>query len=252
MAILIDAYILLMLSHMVLGASWLLYIQGMIKCLFIFKNKTSTISLICILGLTCAIIDVTVLVSGIYSDEKYAIDVVIVAPFWFIMIQCASWIYCIRIQSIGGYYSKHDRYIGYVPLIILGFQIPAVIFTVLALFMTQYREMGIVCGIVLSVAITILEIYMFSVLIIKLQIFLEFRENTKSILIYQMTAALALMVVLEILLIISKAVFYKFDVILRPFTYLLRIVIVLQFYDELLSDLDSIPLSNLVDRKDDE
>eukprot|EP00835_Amoeboradix_gromovi_P004240 NODE_318_length_11118_cov_0.235049.p4 type:complete len:254 gc:universal NODE_318_length_11118_cov_0.235049:5466-6227(+) len=231
------------LSHMLFGACWTVFIQGIVKCLVVFQNKSAVIFKISVLGLFCAIIEATALASSLYLGADIKLVTYVVVPFWFVMIQAANWVYCLRIRSMGGYYSKHDKYIIYIPWIIFVLQVPYVVISILVIHQPAYNQLNTIWGISFSIAISLLEIYLYLVLLAKLRVFLEYRPNLKTALSYELTGGLLLILILELLLIFVIVFLSQLSGMLRPFTYILRLMIVVKFYDELIMDLGSSELS---------
>ena len=233
------------LSFMLLGAGWLLFIQGIAKALVVFNNKQSKMFLICIFGLICGIIQLMLVSSALYWGVNAKLIAVVATPFWYTMIQCASWAYSIRIQSMG-IISNWDSFVGYAPWIILTLQIPSNVLYLVATFIPRYYDMYLVVVIVFSAAISFFEVFLYLVLLSKVVNVLEYRKSLKSVLIYEMNASLLLLVVFDFVLIVSKVLIGKLDIILRPFTYLLRIVIIIRFYSDLLNGISSTYFSQLL------
>ncbi len=224
------------LALMVLGASCLLFIQGMFQSITVFNSKRSRMFVLCICGLISGILQCILVTSGLYWGVNGHVIAIVATPFWYLMIQSASWVYCIRIQSLG-VRSSQDKYVRYIPWVILVLQIPANVLYIMASFDKRYFNLNVIIGTIFSVFIALFEIYLFIVLLLKVVNVLEYRRRVKNLLIYEIVVSLVLLIFLDTALIIAKVANWKFDLILRPFTYLLRIVIVIRFFEDLLDGL---------------
>eukprot|EP00835_Amoeboradix_gromovi_P004239 NODE_318_length_11118_cov_0.235049.p3 type:complete len:255 gc:universal NODE_318_length_11118_cov_0.235049:9668-8904(-) len=233
------------LSNMILGACWILFILGILKAFEVFENHYSQIFRFCIVGLVNGITLATLLnaVSFWSLEDRFLVGITCI-PFSIIMVQCVSWMYCIRIRSFGGYYSKHDIYIEYAPWIILLFQIPAVTLNIIGQVWPQYNYMGTVITVLFSAIICITEVYMFVVLRIKVDMFLEYRELLKNKLITLLKTAMVVLILLDISLMIFKILNIQLVGMLRALAYLMRINVLVEFYGTLLREMSFKNISN--------
>ncbi len=238
-----------MLAFMISGSSWVLFIQGIIQCGMVFKRKKSTIYILSIIGLVSAIAELTIVLSFLYFNLDEHIYVVLVTPLWIIMIQAATWVYCIRIKSLGGI-TKYDYIISKTPWVILMAQLPTIIIFNLKLYYKQLQVVNYISGICLSVIITVCEIIQFVGLLSKVLEMLEYRTFIKKLLRIEISLALVMMILFDISLLVFKIVKTPLDVVIRPFSYILRIVLVIRFFDDLLDQVNESYLSSITSKRD--
>ena len=224
------------LRFMLFGASWCLFLQGLIQCSIVFKRKHNIIWILSIVGLVSAIVDCTLAMSYSFFGLDLKIYTIAQTPFWILMIQCASWIYCKRITSLGGS-SVYDEHIRGTPFIILAVQIPTQVTYNLLPYYPSMNFPVLISGICLSIIISVCEIYMYIALLAKIVDLLEYRTSLKKMLVYEITMGLCMLVLFDIALVVAKCSDSSLDISLRTYTYLLRIVIIIRFFDDLLQNL---------------
>ena len=98
---------------------------------------------------------------------------------------------------------------------------------------------------VFSVIIALAEIFMYYVLFHKIIDILEYRNAVKKVLMIELTLSLVFLVILDIILIYCKLDQNRFDKYLRSFSYLVRMVLLIQFFSDLLNDLERHPRSGI-------
>ena len=221
---------------MLIGAGCLLFIQGTANAIVVFQKKRGIMFMICLVGLFSGIILLMLDAAALFWGTSLKFIAIFATPFWYLTIQCASWAYCIRIRSMG-VISKFDKFVDYTPWAILVFQIPANVLFILMVFNPEYQELYVIVSVIFSAAISVSEVFLYVVLLKKVLNILEYRRRVKNALSYEMFGSLILLIVLDAVLIVSKIMTDRLDIILRPFTYLLRIVIIIRFYDILLDGL---------------
>ena len=236
------------ISFSLLGASWILFLNGIAQAFVVFENRSSKIFLFCVFGLVCGIVEIMLTTSTMYWGTDTRIISIAVAPFWFFMIQCATWAYCLRIKALGGFMSRKERYIMYIPWLVFIIQIPADFFFVFSMFLVEYYRIFLIATTVFSVLIAIIEIFLYFILLRKMLEILEYRKRLKTVLAFEMTVSLIVVVMLDILLIISKTMNTKLDLVLRPFTYILRIVVLIRFFSDLLGEIQRNSYSRISNR----
>ena len=205
----------------------------------------------CISGLICGIICICLNVAILFWGGNSVALKLAVLPFWFIMIQSATWAYCMRIKVLGGYLSKEEKSLKFIPWIIMAFELTIWIYTICIIMIRGLSsDAYLVIRIIFSVIITCIEVFLYFLLIRKVTDLLEFRKKMKTILAYELTGSLILLVLLDLILIVSLMMNTKMDYILRPFTYLLRIVVLIRFFGDLLDELTCNSLSRISNRPD--
>eukprot|EP00835_Amoeboradix_gromovi_P002371 NODE_133_length_18153_cov_0.298050.p7 type:complete len:257 gc:universal NODE_133_length_18153_cov_0.298050:15419-16189(+) len=233
-----ESFITFLLISLLSGC-WILFLRGISKAVIVFKNKSSAIFVFCVLGLIFSI----TLSSFISLTNLFSINAlvsrVVTQVLWLFMIQFVTWMSCLRIKSLGGYFCNDDLYIEYVPWFLLLVQLSISVPTILGLYVPFYDFIAMIMSLTFSVAICLSEIYMYKVLRYKVKTFLEYRRKLRSLLLKELTIALVVLITMEILLIVSKIFNATVMTTGRPFSYLVRIVILVQFYDNLLSELDT-------------
>eukprot|EP00834_Sanchytrium_tribonematis_P004486 NODE_224_length_12322_cov_0.795549.p3 type:complete len:269 gc:universal NODE_224_length_12322_cov_0.795549:4300-5106(+) len=232
------------------GADVLLFFQCMCKSYFVFPHKNRKFYMLLVSGLIGGIIFATTTIITSY----FLVGNVPVSIFglvaWFVMIVNCYFVYSIRIQSMGGY-NRFDKFAAKIPWIFIIVTLPIFLIVVVTYFLVNdqakeiLKEVSLVLGIIFSVLITVSEAFLYLVLLQKVREILEYRTTAKKKLVWELSFALVLIVILDVLLIISKVAIVSLDKNLRPFTYLLRFVYIVRFYDDLLEDVNQSYLSNI-------
>ena len=222
------------------GGSICLFSQYVLQAIFVFSCSSYLFKMV-ILGLLSCVIEATLVMAFIYYDFNDAVSIalgVCVAFFWFVMIQITTWLSVKRIQSLG-YYMAFDSYIQYVPYIVGLLEIPTTLCIILDawnvnLFLGYYD----ISSTVFAFLSIILEITLCILLIKKLNFILEYKPKTLSKLAFHIKFMCLLITLLECGIIVSKIMKLPLDFSIRPFTHLLRIYVIIQFYNDLLLSVD--------------
>ena len=238
------------ISFALLGASWLLFLYGITQAIIVFENKKSNIFIFCVIGLISGIIDVMMVTSMFFWGGDFKLLSVVVTPFWYAMIQCSTWAYCARIKTIGGILCKEKKYINYLPWFVLLLQIPSNALYLITLCTNYCAGITLVARAVFSILIAIVELFLYAVLLKNMNEILEYRVKIKKLLQLETTASVVFLILLDIVLIFSMLSHTNLDYILRPFTYILRIVVLIRFFTELLQELETNSFSRLTNMSD--
>ena len=204
----------------------------------------------CIIGLVSGITNISINIGIIFGGGNVQSLSIAALPFWFIMIQSATWAYCTRIKAIGGYLNKQERIVRYVPWLVFVFQVVLSVYFITATFTGVSIQAYLIIRILFSILIAIIELSLYYLLIRKVMDLLEYRMRIKKLLAYELTGSLVLLMILDLLLIVSFTTRTKLDYILRPFTYLLRIVVLIRFFGDLLEELAFNTMSRISDLPD--
>ena len=227
-----------MLAFMFWGADWLLVVQGITRAVVVFPHKRKKMFILIVAGLVSSLLNSSLAMAEIYFGNPLIYYTIFGLSSWYVMIFTSSYVYAIRIKSLGGH-SKFDKSVQLTPWIILIFAIPVNTIGLLSRYLPQLVSVNLISSTIFSVFLAVGEIYLYSVLLYKISDILEYRDGAKRILIYQLTASLGLLTILEVLLIASKLSSNAMDRFLRPFNYTLRLVLVIQFFDDLLQELEN-------------
>ena len=218
------------------GASWMLYVQGLIQAYNVFNDKKGRVFILVIVGLTSAIIRYCSVMAVLYFEMDQIYHCTIGALAWILMILSSALVYSLRIKSIGGY-TKHARYINWAPWLLLIPMIPANILASYGYYHgSEFKEVQMVCALFLGALIAMFEIYLYVVLFLKIWEMLEYRSRVKQRLLIEMSVGLAFLIVLDIVIFFTKLFSWPLDKCLRPFSYIVRLVLVIKFFDILVDE----------------
>ncbi len=168
-----------------------------------------------------------------YGQPTKLIVGVLFAIFWFLMIQVVTWLYVFRIESLGKY-MKYDKWIRYTPYILGGTQV----LTMVGIIMhaADYdNTLYIYTSVTFSFVSIVIELFMTVLLLKKLQFILEYRKELLKKLVSHIYMTCTIIIVVEILILVLKLTMSSLDYALRPFEYLIRTYVIIQFYDELIT-----------------
>eukprot|EP00834_Sanchytrium_tribonematis_P003303 NODE_123_length_17687_cov_0.732261.p9 type:complete len:259 gc:universal NODE_123_length_17687_cov_0.732261:16604-15828(-) len=222
------------------GGSLCLMIQNFLLAVMTFDKKRNKIFQLIIAGLLICF-GLSTLVLSKSFDDKLENMIVYKNIVWFVLVQTVSWLYVLRIKSLGNYIDE-DRYVNYLPCVVALLQIPCIFVNALGLkdiklLKDRYTYFAI-AGSVFSLGITIIEIYMYYILLKKLDFILEYRPRVAKKLKSQLQITCAFMATLEIGLAILRCV-YPITFAISPIIYMLRISVLIKFYSDLLANIDS-------------
>eukprot|EP00834_Sanchytrium_tribonematis_P006193 NODE_433_length_7485_cov_0.465746.p4 type:complete len:259 gc:universal NODE_433_length_7485_cov_0.465746:3463-4239(+) len=218
------------------GGALCLFLQNLLMAIITFERKRSEkLFFMILLGLVLCIIEATLVfakpVIGSSLELKIIKNVV-----WVCIVQNSIWLYCERIRSLGSVLDS-DKYLKYIPSVVLILQLPSVMVNLIAAIEDLFDK-----TIFFSVFVTIfflgiilIEIYLYIQLFKKLDIVLSDKPNKNEKL--QLNLKLSTIVVsfMELLLAILRC-FYPINFILSPIIYLLRISVLMQFYNNLVPE----------------
>eukprot|EP00834_Sanchytrium_tribonematis_P004433 NODE_218_length_12464_cov_0.653781.p8 type:complete len:263 gc:universal NODE_218_length_12464_cov_0.653781:9638-8850(-) len=242
------------IAFAIYGADVLLFLQALCKALIVFPNKGRKFFILIIIGLIAAILHGTMVTITIYLGVPGIFHSIFGSIAWYLMIFCSNYLYAMRIKSLG-LNNKYDKLVSWTPWIMLIIMIPNNTIGTTSLYIdgdvgSSLKYVSYIIAITFSVLIAVLEIFLYSILFQKLMEILEYRNDAKKKLIYELSASLILLITIDLLLIISKAAANNIDKSLRPFSYLLRLYMLIRFYDELLEEVNKSYLSRLPSRFD--
>eukprot|EP00835_Amoeboradix_gromovi_P001918 NODE_98_length_21025_cov_0.475055.p7 type:complete len:246 gc:universal NODE_98_length_21025_cov_0.475055:3192-3929(+) len=227
-----------MVGLLIFGASWCLFTESLFQCYIVFREKQSRIFLFSALGLFCGISCMCLSVLHSYYDFRFVMYTVFFSVSWLLMVQSATWIYYARVKSLG-IISKFDYYMKYVPAGILIFQVPfVVLFNLQPIFSTLDPYLYLLETLV-NCAILVGEIILYISLVYKLIDIFEYRQKTKKMLIVEISFALMLTLVLDILVITLQILGIQLYIFIRSFSYIVRIALVVRFFDDLIFELEN-------------
>eukprot|EP00834_Sanchytrium_tribonematis_P000891 NODE_18_length_47517_cov_0.674814.p13 type:complete len:318 gc:universal NODE_18_length_47517_cov_0.674814:37087-36134(-) len=212
---------------------------------FVFKKKKNRLSKLIILGtLACLIhssslflytvVDTTFAYND-QSPENISLDGVI-SLTWLLMIQLEFWVYITRMTSLGSY-MWFDKYIKYLPFLVLLLQVPVSVGIGLEMtWQENYEEAAEMLFVALSVGIIIMEIILDTLLIKKLRFIMEFKRNTLQKLSRFIILFCVMVVILESTLIVSCILSPVIYLCARPVICAFRIYMIVEFFQKLLRD----------------
>eukprot|EP00835_Amoeboradix_gromovi_P004166 NODE_309_length_11266_cov_0.459479.p3 type:complete len:268 gc:universal NODE_309_length_11266_cov_0.459479:9426-8623(-) len=232
-----DAFVI---STAIWGGTISLALQYLLNAVITFEKKYNKM----FIGIVCAIflcvLESTIAIHYIYysqyndNPQNQLIMGSFFAFTWFSMIQVVTWLYVLRIDSLGKY-CKFDKCCWTIPYFIGVFELFTVIGIVLhATQIDSFKNYYRYSSLVFTVISILLEIFMTYLLIKKLSFILEYRDDLLAKLGLQIKVACVAVVLLEVAIIVLKFYGSFVDVALRPFTYIVRIYVIIQFYDDLI------------------
>eukprot|EP00835_Amoeboradix_gromovi_P004442 NODE_346_length_10492_cov_0.275955.p5 type:complete len:274 gc:universal NODE_346_length_10492_cov_0.275955:9899-9078(-) len=229
------------------GGSACLFLQYSLHAYTVFCDKTGKIYILTVLGLILCFLESCLTLVNVYfnpTDSQkqpeltdaslhwYLINIPM-NVVWFFMVQIVTWLYVLRIESLG-YYFKFDKYLKYAPFLIAVMQMPTVVINLeRSKVDDDSYQYFMIFSSAFSIIITLVELYMFVILLRKLNFILEY----KPIILTKMGKHLKISCFAVMILEITMAVvrfFFLIDFSISPLIYLLRIYIIIQFYSDLL------------------
>lgn len=225
------------------GVDWLLFLLAMVQAVRVFPQKRKRFFVFVVVGLCGAILyeSVTVAVFQFGANPLWGL---LSISGWFVMITCCNFVYAIRIRSLGVYGGAVDRVAACTPWFFVCLIAPIYVIALISPALpinpntAAVKVAATVLQIALSGSIAVGEIFLFAVLLRKVRMILEFRDDVRRRLMRELSVSVAVLVGLEIAVLVSKFVGGNYDRLLRPLVYLLRFVLVIRFYDELLEDIN--------------
>ncbi len=211
---------------MLMGGSITLFVQGIVKAVLVLKCKY--LFRLAIGGLLSSISVAMMAYFRLYSSHKEIIGIVL-GIMWFIMIQCTTWLFTLRITSLNPK-SNADRYIYWIPYIFIAIEIPSSVSIVLDAIDSKYHQLYLDCSLAFTICAIVLEAFIYIVLVKKLRKILNNAEDLGRTTLQTAKIALTVLLLTKIVIIIAKSINSIVDLSIRPFATLLRLYIVLQFY----------------------
>eukprot|EP00834_Sanchytrium_tribonematis_P004803 NODE_256_length_11672_cov_0.220168.p5 type:complete len:276 gc:universal NODE_256_length_11672_cov_0.220168:10540-9713(-) len=223
------------LAFMLFGADIIIYLAAISKSYFVFPHKSKLFFILLQTGLFSAIFNACIVMSEQYLDAPRLLNDILGTLTWFIMIFIANYLYSVRINSLA-IYSKFDQLVKWTPWLLLLVMLPTQALGIISYYIPQMdlRLSGYFLAIIFSFMIAIGEILLYVVLLRKILEILEYRLDIKRKLSVELSLSLFILCIFDILLIISKLQLNTLDRPLRAFTYLLRLLFLIRFYDDLL------------------
>ena len=222
-----------------------LCVQYVLLAILTFQKKNSMIFRLVILGLFLCLLESSLVMVLIEKNIEYLLAVIGVVSF--LKVQVITWLYVLRIKSLGSFF-KCDFYIKYIPFIIGAAQIPIVVITFysknLREYISHYNYYEI-SAFVLSFVISVCEVIMNILLLKKLHFVLEYKPESLKKIVFHLSLASLIVVLLEIAMLFTRA-FLPIDYALNPIIYAIRTYIIIQFYDNLITAVNSDIQSSLV------
>ena len=239
---------------MLLGMNYYMCVSGIIRAYFVFKRKTSHIFILVVSGLVVTLVEATVSYLWLYlkTDVEVALGFITLIT-WQLMIQIPIWIYTLRIQSLVGYDYKIIRYARAAPFVVLLSQIPSGIGFGIAMYNYELWSYFVITSAITTVVACIVEVIMYAFLMNRVKVMFQYRKNIKRQMATELTLSMVLLIAIDIALVglkLSKfnlaplslpSPVVQMDNALRPFSYMLRINIAIQFFDDLLEKVNNRP-----------
>ena len=234
---------------MLLGMDYYMLFSGFWQACAVFKKKTNRVFLLVISGLLSTIVEVSASYMWLYvkSDSNLAWGVITLI-FWHLMLQIPCWLYCVRIQTLNGFDLRLLRIVNKAPYVLGLFQIPSFITFALALSNHSLWGNFVIASAITTVGVSIIEVLLYLVLIRRVKFMFEHKSALKRQMLTELTLSTTFLIVIDIALLCLKlgtvkigpltlpATQVQFDNALRPFSYMLRIKIAIQFFNELIDN----------------
>ena len=169
-----------------------------------------------------------------YGQPTKLIVNVLFGIFWFLMIQVVTWLYVFRIESLG-MYMKYDKWVRYTPYILGVFQLLTMVGIIMQAADYYKDDVYIITSVTFSLVSIVIELFMTVLLLRKLQFILEYRKELLKKLVSHIYITCAIIVVVEVIIVVLKLNMSSLDFPLRSFVYLIRTYVIIQFYDELIT-----------------
>lgn len=219
-----------------------LFIQNMIHATTIFGKKSNLIFYLIILGLVNCIIQG--LITFLLTVELIAPDLrfgfrIVTNLLWFALIQLVTWLYILRIKSLGDY-MPFDKWIYLMSPIVALVQVPSMILNlidsdVLGTSTELKYTYFVIARTVYTVTITVVDVALYIFLLKKLNFILEFRQHMVKKLGFHLKISMACVTFVEIALGVVRIIF-PIDYTVTPSIYLIKLYIIIQFYGELVDN----------------
>ena len=228
------------------GGATCLFLQYMLQAFIVFEKKDSIIFQLILVGLIMCYLQSSLTMIVVVLDVTrpevqlsvftwYCISIPMNLA-WFAMVQINQWLYVLRIRSLGCH-SKFESYIIYVPYSVALLQLPNFIINVARLNIKKV-DFGkysnfITSSSIFSICISFVEICMFIILLQKLNFILEYKPEVLLKMAYHLTLTCSFVVCLEIIM-AAVRFFILVDFSISPLINLLKLYIIIQFYNDLI------------------
>ena len=232
------------------GGATCLFLQYLLQAYTVFNKKDSKIYRLIIAGLLMCYLQssltmIVVIIDFVYPNMKLSLIVwySIFIPLtlaWFFMVQINQWMYVYRIKSLGTY-SRVDKYMNYVPFFVAFIQLPNFIINLARLNIEDVDDKKyhyfIISSSIFSICISFVEICMFFILLRKLNFILEYKPDVLAKMGHHLKVTCVLVILLEVVMAVVRFEFLV-DFSISPLIYLLKIYIIIQFYNDLLANIN--------------
>ena len=238
---------------MIIGMNYYMLASGLWHACMIFKRRTSVVFILVVSGLISTIIEATASYIWLYmslTEHQQIVAGIITCIFWQLMLQIPCWLYVIRIKTLNCFNMSLVNYVNFCPYILFAAQIPSIITFMMAVFNNQVWGDFVISSAVTTVCASMIEIFLYCVLLFQIKFIFAHKRTLKKQMELELTASMLLLIVLDISLLVLKLGTVKIgplvlptstvqlDNAIRPFSYLLRIKLIIQFFDELLDNMD--------------
>eukprot|EP00834_Sanchytrium_tribonematis_P007174 NODE_613_length_5385_cov_1.452138.p2 type:complete len:248 gc:universal NODE_613_length_5385_cov_1.452138:2214-1471(-) len=221
------------MCYAVVGATILLSIQTTILCFTTLKSKTSKIFISCILSIFCCLAQSLLAIDYLNGNRTEWWYALLISVLFLTYTTLVGLVYVWRVNSLGGF-SKLDKYLKYVPIIIFISVLP----TNILFIATPSSYILYVVRAFSHFMILACEIFLFSALYYKIEDIMEYRKELRSKLLIQTSISLIFMCLLDVLVIYLHLSGTYLNFVVRPVSHLLRIYILCYFYKQLIEDLN--------------
>ena len=220
------------------GGTLSLFVQYMLYAFITFDKKMNKMFAGVIVGLMLCLTEATLGIFYVYAWDQFDLNgqvalSVIFGISWFSMIQVVTWLYVLRINSLGKY-MKFDGFIWYIPFIIGALELASV-FSIFLRTLNISSNVFRYSSLIFSIGAVIFEIFMTFLLLRKLRFILEYQEELLHSLFWHIVSACVVVLLLEFIILGLKIIGSSIDNAARPFAYIVRIYVVIQFYDKLIT-----------------
>eukprot|EP00834_Sanchytrium_tribonematis_P003180 NODE_115_length_18417_cov_0.666012.p12 type:complete len:251 gc:universal NODE_115_length_18417_cov_0.666012:4255-5007(+) len=227
----------LIIASMLLGGSSLFFVQGLFKSFLVLPLSGKLI--ITLTGVITSGCDAfLVFLFLYYSNGEDAIIGVFMSILWFLMIQATTWIYTLRIVTLGKPHAA-DKYVKLIPFAFIIIEIPAAVTIALEGFNIKYHPLYLDVSLAFTIIAIILELFMYTILVKKTIFLMKYSSEPHKGLVKNVKIAMAILIAAKFLIVVAKLLGSSLDMSMRPFTQLVRIYIILQFYGDTFLELDN-------------
>eukprot|EP00835_Amoeboradix_gromovi_P000904 NODE_34_length_31639_cov_0.254375.p10 type:complete len:286 gc:universal NODE_34_length_31639_cov_0.254375:26719-25862(-) len=230
------------ISLMIWGGTFSLFLQYLLQAVITFNKKYNKMFALVVTALILCVVESAMGIHSMYLDSNRSyvdemsrlISMICFAILWFCMIQSVTWLYVLRIESLGKYY-WFDKHVFLIPWIIALFQVFTFASIILYGIQTEKYKLAYRYTSTVFTLISILLEWLMTVLLLKkLNFILEYRTELLHALDFQIKSSFVLIILLEVIVIILKCFGSIIDAPTRAFAYIIRVHVIIQFYDNLI------------------